>query len=371
MTKNNFDTIIDFGSKEISACSFFKGSDTIKYSKKIYSENRLYNFNEEKQFQELDELILDIEKNNKEHLDQITLMIDTSKMFNISFSIFKKVDNIKINEKLVHNLILDAKQEVLNSYKDFEILHLIVLNYRIDNKFFNKLPKNLDCEKISLELIFISLPKYHLNLLKKIFSKSNIIINKLISSSYAKSIFYNKKLAYENQIGFINIDYDKTGIFYFDKRKFCNYETIPVGSKHIESDISKILKINLSEAEEIKRNFEDDNFKKKNYDFELIKKIIFSRIEEILELSIKLFREKNMLNSTKLIFLGEGSKILDNKFKSNIVFNHDIDLLDEEDFDVCKAGLNLMNDNEIQEVEIVSRNHQNKGIFEKFFNLFS
>ena len=370
MTKNNFDTIIDFGPREISACSFFKGSDTINFSKKISNENRLYNFKEEKLFQELEELILDVEKNNKEHLDQITLMIDTSKMFNISFSIFKKIDNIKIDEKFVHNLILEAKQEVLNSYKDFEILHLIVLNYRIDNNFFNQLPENLDCEKISLELIFITLPKYHLNLLKKIFGNSNIIINKLICSCYAKSIFYNKKLEYENQIGFINIDYDKTSIFYFDKKKFCNYDSIPVGSKHIESDISKILKISLSDAEEIKRNFDNENFKQKNYDIELIKKIIFSRIEEVLELSIKLFQKKNTLNSTKLIFLGEGSKILDNKFKNNIVFNHDIDLLDEEDFDVCKAGLNLMNDNEIQEVEIVSRNYQNKGIFEKFFDLF-
>ena len=156
MTKNNFDTIIDFGPREISACSFFKGSDTINFSKKILNKNRLYNFKEEKPFQELEELILDVEKNNKEHLDQITLMIDTSKMFNISFSIFKKIDNIKIDEKFVHNLILDAKQEVLNSYKEFEILHLIVLNYRIDNNFFNQLPENLDCEKISLELIFIT-----------------------------------------------------------------------------------------------------------------------------------------------------------------------------------------------------------------------
>ena len=114
----------------------------------------------------------------------------------------------------------------------------------------------------------------------------------MICSCYAKSIFYNKKLEYENQIGFINIDYDKTSIFYFDKKKFCNYDSIPVGSKHIESDISKILKISLSDAEEIKRNFDNENFKQKNYDIELIKKIIFSRIEEVLELSIKLFQKK-------------------------------------------------------------------------------
>ncbi len=371
MIKSNFDTIIDFGPKEVSSCSFFKDSDTINFSKKILIENKLFHSNEDNSFQELEKLILDVEKNNKEHLNEIILMLDNSNIFTISFSIFKKIDKLKINEKFIHNLILDAKQEVLNTHKDLEIMHIIVINYKIDNKIFNQLPRNLNCDKISLELNFITIPKYDLNKFKKIFNNLNIIVKKVICSSYAKSIFYNKKLDHENQISFINIDHNKTSIYHFDKKQFCNYKSIPIGSKHIESDISKILNINLIEAEEIKRNFDNENFKQKSYDIELIKKIIFSRIEEILELSVKLSQEKNRLNSTKLIFLGEGSKILDNKFKNNIVFNHEIDLLEEEDFDVCKAGLNLLNYDYTQEVEIVSKSYENKGIFEKFFNFFN
>ena len=92
MIKSNFDTIIDFGPKEVSSCSFFKDSDTINFSKKILIENKLFHSNEDNSFQELEKLILDVEKNNKEHLNEIILMLDNSNIFTISFSIFKKID---------------------------------------------------------------------------------------------------------------------------------------------------------------------------------------------------------------------------------------------------------------------------------------
>jgi cell division protein FtsA len=104
---------------------------------------------------------------------------------------------------------------------------------------------------------------------------------------------------------------------------------------------------------------------------ELVKKIIFSRTEELLEISTLFFKNNNDPNKVKLVFFGNGSKILDSKFKSNIVFNYDIDLLDEDYIDICLSGLSLANSEE----EIFSKNvllkRPEKGFFEKFFNLFS
>ena len=47
------------------------------------------------------------------------------------------------------------------------------------------------------------------------------------------------------------------------------------------------------------------------------------------------------LHQFKIILMGEGSKILDNKFKEKISFPYEIDLLEESEEDICEAGLKL------------------------------
>ena len=68
-----------------------------------------------------------------------------------------------------------------------------------------------------------------------------------------------------------------------------------------------------------------------------------------------------------------GNKVLISSNSSvleNIIFNYDIDLLDENYVDICLSGLNLVNsDKEVSTNEIDLKNKE-KGLFEKFFNLF-
>ena len=82
------------------------------------------------------------------------------------------------------------------------------------------------------------------------------------------------------------------------------------------------------------------------------------------------FDNNDDLKNVKLVFFGNGSKILDSKFKSDIIFTYDIDLLDENYTDICLSGFDLVNsEKEILDNEVDLKNHK-KGIFEKFFNLF-
>jgi cell division protein FtsA len=134
----------------------------------------------------------------------------------------------------------------------------------------------------------------------------------------------------------------------------------------------KILKIEISKADEIKLNFNniDTNKSLKKYQIELVKKVIFARIEEILEISTLFFKTNDDLKNIKLVFFGNGSKILDCKFKSNIAFNYDIDLLDENYIDICLSGLDLINSEKETLVNKFDFQNKKKGFFEKFFNLF-
>jgi cell division protein FtsA len=215
-------------------------------------------------------------------------------------------------------------------------------------------------------------PKFFLENLRKIFAKQNVTIKKFIFSSYSKSIFYQNKISDQKRIIFVDIGFEKSSAFLFEDKKMQQFKILPIGGNHISKDISKILKIEISKANKIKLNLDNINNDKdlNEEQIELVKKIIFSRTEELLEISTLFFKANDDLKNVKLVFFGNGSKILDSTFKSNIIFNYDIDLLDENYIDICLSGLNLVN----SEQEISSNKDDlkktKKGFFEKFFNLF-
>ena len=143
----------------------------------------------------------------------------------------------------------------------------------------------------------------------------------------------------------------------------------------ITKDLSKILNIDMIKAEKIKLCF-DKNEKfliEKNLSLDLVRKIIFARIEEILELCIQSIKLNHNLDQTyqfQLILMGDGSKILDNKFKEKIVFSKEIDLLEETPQDICEAALKLSEGINKQEVVIIPKKQMKIGFFEKLFHFF-
>jgi len=372
MGDKNFHTFIDFGKNEIRACSFNKETEKIKnqfvltiknnQSKDLLSEEEL-----------VEDLIFNLEKKNGEYLDEISLMVDSSDILFISLSIYKKSDEKILNDNSLKYITGEAKYEINKNYPNHEIVHSIIKNFYLDEKKFSELPKNLSHNKFAIEFNFFVYPKFFLENLRKTFAKQNVIIKKFIFSSYSKSIFYLNKISNQERVILVDIGFEKTSAFLFKDKQIEQFNILPIGGNHISKDISKILKIEISKANEIKLNFNNINNDKdlRKDEIELVKKIIFSRTEELLEISTLFLKNDDNPKKVKLVFFGNGSKILDSKFKSNIIFNYDIDLLDEDYIDICLSGLSLTN----SEKEIFSNNvvfkKTEKGFFEKFFNLFS
>ena len=69
--------------------------------------------------------------------------------------------------------------------------------------------------------------------------------------------------------------------------------------------------------------------------------------------------------------MGEGSKILDNKFKEKISFSNEIDLLEESEEDICESALKLSTGLNKQEVVIIPKKQIKQGFFVKFFHFFN
>ena len=375
MNKNNFDIIFEFGSTKIRSSAFNRNENKSNYH---VVNNCISNLHCKKlDFTNAEEIIekniLYIEKKTGEYVDNINLMIDSPEAFPIGLSLSQKIENKKIKKSEIEYLVQDAKQTIVRSYPNKNIIHILVTNYKIDNINYDFLPQEINCNLLSIDIIFICFPKKLILSLEELFQKYNISINNFLFSTYAKSINYIEQLKFFDDVAFIDIGYEKTSIAYYYQNNFHSFNIIPIGSHHITKDIAKILNIDLIKSEQAKLTFDKDIkfLKTNNLPLNLIKKIIFARIEEILEISTKFLKVKNeKLINSKLVLMGEGSLILDNNYKNEIIFSSDIDLLDESLNDICQSGLKVINGFNKQEVVIVPKKVKKEGFFEKLFHLF-
>lgn len=370
MNNKNYNIVIDFGSSKIRAAAIEKDDAENNF----YYESA-YLFDQDNVEIEIKKIISKIEENTNEYLNSINLMIDNPKTKSIGLSLSKSFGGLKLKKKDIQFLIQDAKQQILRNYSDQTIVHIIIKNYKIDNINYAYLPTDVMCNLISVDIIFICMPKKDVENLKKIFFNFDISINQIFCSSYAKSLSYKKNFSSNENILFIDMGFNKTSMIYYNKSQFSFFHTISVGGNHITKDLSKILNVDLKSAEEIKLFFDKDShiLNKKKISLELTQKIIFARIEEILELCVKFMKfneNQKKTNEYKIILMGDGSKILDNKFKEKISFSKEIDLLEETVQGICESLLRLSNEPNKQEVVMVAKKQIKEGFFEKLFHFF-
>ena len=258
-------------------------------------------------------------------------------------------------------------------YSNHNIAHIVVNNYRINDVDYSHLPEEIECHFISLDIVFICLPSDLILYFKDIFSKSNILIDQIICSSYAKSINYKDNLNLTGHTAFIDVGFNKTSIISCLNDKILSLDVLPIGGNHITKDISKILGLDLEQSEKIKLNFDQSHkfLKDEDISLEILQKIIFARTEEILELCTK-FIESDLfkLGQFKMVLTGEGSKILDNQYKDKISFSNDIDFLEETVEDICQSGFRFEAGLNKQEVVVIPKKQTKQGFFEKLFHFF-
>jgi len=193
MSKKNFDIYIDLSSNKLSICAFQKLAGHSTFFKEYncltnLNKNKLNFTNTEKI---IEKNIFEIEKETGEFLNDIYLMVETPESISINLSVIKDNEGKKIEKKNVQYLVQDAKQQILRSYHNKKIIHIIISNYVIDNVVYNYLPLDINCNKFSIDIKFICFPKNLIKKLEEIFNNHEIFINKIICSNYAKSFTKN------------------------------------------------------------------------------------------------------------------------------------------------------------------------------------
>ena len=368
MNNKNFQTFFDCGYSKIRAGAI----NTSNNNEAFYFDSEFFTDQSNLELK-IQKIITSLEKDTNEYINNITLMIDSSKMCSVGISLSKKFGGSKLKQSNIQFLVQEAKQQILKYYKNHNIAHIIINNYKIDGVDYSYLPNEIKCDFISLDLIFICLPIDLLLYFKNIFSKSNILIDQIICTSYAKSINYKNNLNLNGHFSFIDIGFNKTSVISYFNDKILSLEVLPVGGNHITKDISKILEIDLERSEYEKCNFNQKlkPLNDENISIETLQKVIFARTEEILELCVKsIASNSNISGKFKMVLMGEGSKILDNQHLDKIYSSNDIDFLEETLEDICQSAFKFTTRLNKQEVVVVPKKQIKQGFFEKFFHFF-
>ena len=369
MNSKNFQTFFDCGFSKVRAGTF----NTNNNREAFYADSEFFTDKTNLDLK-IQKIITSLEKESNEFIDNISLMIDSPKMLSINISLSKKLDGSKLKQANVQFLVQEAKQQILKYYENYNITHIIINNYKIDNVDYSYLPDEIKCDFISLDILFICLPTDLVLYFKNIFSKSNILIDQIICTSHAKSINYKNNLNLSGYVSFIDVGFNRTSIISYIDDKILSFDILPVGGNNITKDISKILEIDLERSEQVKISFNQNNkiLNVENISIDTLQKIISARTEEILELCIRSIESNSlMVGQSKILLMGNGLKILDGLCKDKILYSNDIDPLEETLDDICKSGFNFTTGLNKQEVLVVPKKQIKQGFFEKLFHLFS
>ena len=385
MNKENNFNLIDFGSYKIR----FSAYD--KELKRNFSEAELVKIddNYDSHFFTINKIIKIAEKKISNHINDIILFLDTSKIFVVNLSITKNFDKVSNIEKIYNSLVLEIKQLINLYYSNYYITNIVANKFIIDDKVYYELPKDLIIKKnLKIDFNVLCFPKELIEKIKKKFIENNLNVKSIFCSSFIKTCNYLKKIN-NKKIIFLDIGLERTTLIYYNQKKLRIIQSISIGSLHISKDISKIFKISLSDAERLKKLFNETaaefsyssanqkdfisvkDILKQNISINTLKEVILYRLQEIISL---IFNKSNFengklnLSESDLYMIGEGSKLLhsnsfylDNEYKFKSV-----NFYPENDVEICSSGLDYYLNN----MQVQINDNKKKGIFERFFDYF-
>ena len=182
-------------SKNKFAISAMKHDTSEKiYEYELLIENNLNEFDFEKLQKFLDNNILKLEKNLKQFIKEVTLILETESFLNVQLSV-KNNNNGKILtlEDLSYSLN-EAKDQCEKTLENKKIIHMLINNFKINNNDYSKLPRDLICNNYSLDINFICLPLNYVRKIEDTINKYQISLNRLISMKYIENYFSSENL---------------------------------------------------------------------------------------------------------------------------------------------------------------------------------
>lgn len=194
--------------------------------------------------------IADAEKMAGFNIKKLAINISGLRLESSKKSVNNKVKGDLIKNSDIINLVSNIRSNFKNNKK--EIIHLIPLEYKIDNNTIVNNPRDMSGDEISAKFCIISVADNVIKNVENCMKSSSISINNYISDVYAASLGVISK----NELNFgtlvIDIGGGSASFSIVIDNKLHHIDKCKIGGKHVTRDIATILNINTEIAEKIK-----------------------------------------------------------------------------------------------------------------------
>ena len=168
-------------------------------NEKIFEKELKIDHNEKKLiFDELDiflnENIFELEKKLKYFVKKIIIIIDLDEFLPIEISIKRSNYENIINLSGLNHMLNEVKDYCKESIGERRIVHMLISNYKIDNKDFSSLPLDIYCKSFSLDINFICISESLIKMIEIILKKYQISLSNILSAKYINEFLKNEKI---------------------------------------------------------------------------------------------------------------------------------------------------------------------------------
>ena len=222
---------------------------------------------------------------------------------------------------------LEAAQTVATP-PNYEILHVVPRSFIVDNQRGIKDPIGMTGIRLEVDAQIIEGLSSQIKNLTKCLARAGVTIDDLVFTVLATSEAVLVRRQKELGVGVINLGDTTVGMTVFEEGDILTAKVLPIGSRHITSDIAIGLRISLDLAETIKLNYgstlpgeisksEEINLKELSETEEAVvskkhvAEIIYARVEEIFKMvdaELKAIGRSGKLPAG-IILTGAGAKL--------------------------------------------------------------
>ncbi|MFH1412681.1 MAG: cell division protein FtsA [bacterium] len=239
----------------------------------------------------------------------------------------------EINQEDVNRAIEAA--QALSVPQNYDILHVIPVEFKVDNQEFVKNPVGMTGVRLEVETLIIQNLTSQIKNFTKAIDHAGLNIEDLVFSALATSSVVLEPKQKELGVALVNIGASTTSIALFEEGELLHTAVLPIGSSHITSDIAIGLRCPITLAEKIKikyGNAKASQFNKKDevdivdlineenlsddttvISRRYVAEIIEARVEEILEKVDQEFKkiDRSGMLPAGAVLVGGGSKLID------------------------------------------------------------
>ena len=199
----------------------------------------------------------------------------------------------------VSNVLREALKG--QKFDEYELVTAMPISFTIDSDNSIKDPKGFKGSKLSARIVISTTPKESLYRILEVVKLSGLEAVDICYNSFG-DYFALKSKKFDNLVGaIINIGEESTNVSVFNRGIQIKNGVIPIGSKHVDKDLTYVFKSKLSDSRELKENFAEalssyadsndtwnlkiDKDKEKEVNQLGVTKVVEARVRELLKLA--------------------------------------------------------------------------------------